>query len=187
MFSLHFLKAILNDISFLGAVCNCWGSLLSLSWLLLFSARFSVSHPSMLRLLCAAWPSKLKYITEGLRLSCALLLIRCLRTPQSKISFAHLGCWDFCEVWLGKMCKVQTWFKKRNKNYPFCEPWHLPSKPLTLYKDLWWLMNCLRALCASVGSFVWKSVTCSVFNFIQQLDFLCRYLRKGHVRLWGSN
>jgi len=52
VFSLHFLKAIFNHASFIGAVCDCWGSLLSLSWLLLFSARFSVSHPStMLRLL----------------------------------------------------------------------------------------------------------------------------------------
>lgn len=117
----------------------------------------------------AAWPSisKQKYIAEGLRLSCALLLIRCLRAPLSKISSAHLGCcWDFREVWLGKMHKVQTWFKKRNKNYPFCEPWHLASKPLTLYKDLCGFMNCLRALCASVGSFVWKFVICSVFNFL---------------------
>lgn len=35
-----------SHFSFTGAACNCSGSLLSLSWLLLFSAYFSVSHPS---------------------------------------------------------------------------------------------------------------------------------------------
>lgn len=122
VFSLRFFKVIFNHFSFIGAVCA------RLLYCLCHDCCcFQPVSVLVIQVLCsdcchAAWPrsSKLEYEFKGLSIQAFLWLlilsIRCLKTPISKISSAHLVVVEILVKCCKEKCtKFKSDLKKKQK------------------------------------------------------------------------